>query len=124
MSNDWGLFSAVVSGWGTLSSGGSQPKKLQEVTVQVTENTKCGNYPQNEITANMMCAGADGKDSCQGDSGGPLVTKVGKRYHLVGVVSWGYGCAAANYPGVYARITKVLGWIATTTSAGNTCYPA
>ena len=114
----------MVSGWGTLSSGGSSPNKLQEVTVQVTENANCGNYPQNEITANMMCAGTEGKDSCQGDSGGPLVTKVSNRYHLVGVVSWGYGCAAANYPGVYARITKVLDWINTTISAGNTCYPA
>ena len=71
-------FLAVVSGWGTLKSGGQSPNILQEVTVQVLENTKCGDYAQSEITDNMMCASAPNKDSCQGDSGGPMVTKVVK----------------------------------------------
>ena len=78
MSNDWGLVPAVASGWGTLKSEGEQPDILQKVTVKVMENDKCGHYDPSIITANMMCAGEEGKDSCQGDSGGPLVTKVGK----------------------------------------------
>ena len=71
------LVPAVVTGWGRLESGGSQPDILQEVTVQVLENSNCGNYPQWMITDNMLCAGVEGKDSCQGDSGGPMVTEVG-----------------------------------------------
>ena len=72
------MVSAVVSGWGTLKSGGQQPDILQKVAVKILENNKCGHYAPSEITDNMMCAGEEGKDSCQGDSGGPLVTKVGK----------------------------------------------
>lgn len=115
---------AIVSGWGTLSSGGNQPNVLQEVGVEVFANNRCGNYPRNQITDNMMCAGAPGKDSCQGDSGGPLVTEINGRYTLIGVVSWGYGCALDDYPGVYARMTRVLPWITATTSSGDTCYPS
>ena len=43
---------------------------------------------------------------------GPLVTMGGEdSYSLVGVVSWGRGCADPLYPGVYARVTGDLAWI-------------
>ena len=66
----------------------------------------------------MLCAGFSdgGKDSCQGDSGGPIVRPItlndGTIEHThVGVVSWGYGCADATYPGVYARTSSGSSWI-------------
>ena len=61
----------------------------------------------------MICAGEDNgdKDACQGDSGGPLVVD-GK---LAGVVSWGIGCAEAQYPGVYANIATLSDFISTKT---------
>merc|ERR1712157_655206 len=66
----------------------------------------------------MLCAGfQEGqKDSCQGDSGGPLVRRKTNDDGTftdvhVGVVSWGYGCARANNPGVYARTSKRIDWI-------------
>uniref|UniRef100_A0A4W5PAV1 Zgc:100868 n=1 Tax=Hucho hucho TaxID=62062 RepID=A0A4W5PAV1_9TELE len=103
-----------VTGWGTTSSGGSLPPILQEVDVPIVGNRQCNcNYGVGSITDNVICAGlsAGGKDSCQGDSGGPIVSKQGTRWIQSGVVSFGKGCAQANFPGVYARVSQYQTWI-------------
>jgi len=104
----------LVSGWGTLSSGGRSPTNLMQVTVPLVEFSKCAR--QNGMSSSwrkVLCAGYDagGKDSCQGDSGGPLIGKVNGKYTLAGVVSWGYGCAKAGYPGVYTHVSHYIDWI-------------
>ncbi|KAJ9597894.1 hypothetical protein L9F63_011260 [Diploptera punctata] len=97
---------AVVTGWGTTSSGGVLPDQLQVVSVPIVDRSKCNeSYASYGITDNMICAGTDegGKDSCQGDSGGPLVV-AGK---LAGIVSWGVGCGSPGYPGVYSNVATL-----------------
>jgi secreted trypsin-like serine protease len=100
-------------GWGRTEEDGKGAKILQEATMTYVDPSTClkrfgGHY----IDETMLCAFEKGKDSCQGDSGGPLVAMSPSTGDvvLVGVVSWGVGCASA-YPGVYARVTKVTDWI-------------
>jgi secreted trypsin-like serine protease len=71
-----------------------------QVSVPITNNQGC----LDKITAptKQICAGYDegGKDSCQGDSGGPLVVDNGEGiFELVGLVSFGVGCADYMKPG-------------------------
>ncbi|XP_044068699.1 trypsin-3 [Siniperca chuatsi] len=101
-----------VSGWGyTSPSGGQIPSTLRTVKLPIVSTEKCNSSESfgGLITENMVCAGysAGGMDACQGDSGGPLVCE-GRVY---GVVSWGRGCADAQFPGVYTAVSKYRRWI-------------
>jgi len=104
----------TVSGWGALKENGGSPTVLHHAKVPGVTNAVCQkDYGQIKISPEMMCAGLDkgGIDSCQGDSGGPLTFEENGKTDLVGVVSFGIGCARSTHYGVYARITSVLPWI-------------
>ena len=47
----------------------------------------------------------------QADSGGPLMILENHRYQLLGIVSFGRGCADPQFPGVYARVSELMDWI-------------
>ena len=111
----------TIAGWGDTvaqpvsgSVGAVASSVLLEAQVPVVPQSQCAGY----TTSNMICAGyaAGGVDTCQGDSGGPAFVSSGGSATLVGVVSFGYGCAQPGYPGVYARVSTLRNWIASTMS--------
>jgi secreted trypsin-like serine protease len=107
-----------VSGWGATAEAGFGADDLFAVEVPVVSNAEC-NKPESyngRVSENMFCAGQreGGKDSCQGDSGGPVVSPISGTNQLVGVVSFGDGCARRLKYGVYTRVSAISQWIADT----------
>ncbi|KAJ2938810.1 hypothetical protein O0L34_g18432 [Tuta absoluta] len=103
---------AIVSGWGKLKEGGTSASYLQSTTIPTIAMKLCkrSGLDRKAIDpTSMFCAGSftqPSPDACQGDSGGPLVFDG----VLIGVVSWGLGCARGNFPGVYTRLANPVVW--------------
>jgi len=105
---------ATVSGWGTTTEGAQTlPDQLQSVQLPIVALTQANTAYNMTLTEDQLAAGvaAGGKDSCQGDSGGPLVVMNGGEAQLAGIVSWGEGCARANTPGLYGRVSSFAKWM-------------
>lgn len=125
----WGNTKQVIPdlGFSNLQQNRNHPRVLQAARVPLVNQTDCnaGNRYQGLVTDQMFCAGfmAGGVDSCQGDSGGPLVIlrhnkkTNDERFVLAGITSWGVGCAAPDFPGVYTKVANFDGWIHNTISA-------
>lgn len=112
----------TVAGWGVLDENGySSPNILQILTVPYVDQKSCEEQFQSiqlesspYLDSSMFCAGykEGGQDACQGDSGGPIYYKDAtlNKFVLVGVVSWGYGCARKDLSGVYGNIASEYNW--------------
>ena len=107
-------------------TGGPSPDNLMFVQVPAISNVRCNRAYVGLIDSSMVCAGfpgVGGRDSCQGDSGGPFVCNENGTAVVAGIVSWGFGCALADFPGVYARNTAALGWIKSNMGCGSSFTP-
>jgi len=107
---------ATVSGFGLLKERGtSVSASLQHVKLDIVKLDDCIEAYKDTsaiVDEQNFCAARARKDACTGDSGGPMVKQGSdKKFYLIGVVSFGKGCARKNYPGVYARVDKFIEWI-------------
>jgi len=105
--------SVTILGWGDLKENGSGSDDLMKVSIPIVSDISChATYPD-EIDDGMFCAGTEygGKDSCQGDSGGPAILWTDNQWKLLGLVSWGIGCARPGNYGVYTRIPHFFSFI-------------
>ncbi|XP_073829374.1 trypsin-1-like [Musca autumnalis] len=103
----------IVSGWG-LTEKGTYATKLRSVEVPIVGRSTCSRHYGTDILLNgMLCAGYmyGERDSCSADSGGPLVCND----KLVGIVSFGVGCAMPGFPGVYTEVAHYIDWISNKT---------
>jgi trypsin len=103
-----------ISGWGATAEGGNVVDSLRMAHVKYIDHRTCNaaDAYAGSITSAMMCAGFEegAIDTCQGDSGGPLVLRADMSM-LVGVVSFGDGCARPHKYGVYTRVSSYRDWI-------------
>lgn len=107
---------AIISGWGSTTATGAASEVLQSATIQVLggpADSVCGKYGLSYSSTRSICGGMPNGviDTCQGDSGSGLVVTLGSNPTLAGVTSAGEGCAQADYPGIYTRVTTYLPWI-------------
>jgi secreted trypsin-like serine protease len=124
---------ATIAGWGGRTGYAPNegptsdfPDILNKVDLRLMTNAQCreelgkslGISADNvSVTDVMICAAIPegGRGACQGDSGGPLIVNTSSGVKQVGIVSWGFGCAASGYPGVYTRVSEFKDWISTIT---------
>uniref|UniRef100_A0A6I8QLR8 Acrosin n=1 Tax=Xenopus tropicalis TaxID=8364 RepID=A0A6I8QLR8_XENTR len=105
-----------VAGWGVLEEKAAADI-LQEAGVFFINKELCNSkeWYNGKVYPYNLCAGhKEGKiDSCQGDSGGPLMCKrkTSNDYIVVGVTSWGIGCARKQRPGIYISTQYFNEWI-------------
>jgi secreted trypsin-like serine protease len=132
----------IAIGWGVLSTGSKVTSNiLEQVTLQVISKTAV-NCQKSVYNANVQfCAGVQGGgkgilkneifiergnslffvDTCQGDSGGPLMMFSNGHWELVGITSYGIGCALAAYPGIYTRVSSYKDWTSCFLSNNTSC---
>ncbi|HEY7595468.1 MAG TPA: trypsin-like serine protease, partial [Actinophytocola sp.] len=111
---DSGTF--TVAGWGAAVEGGGQQRYLLKAQVPFVTDAQCGQAYSELVPNEEICAGNwddGGVDTCQGDSGGPMFRRdSANNWIQVGIVSWGYGCARPENPGVYSQVSTFASAIA------------
>lgn len=111
---------AVIAGYGRMGMTGGVSKYLHSAEIRVMDILTESQYnPIHKFPGNILAGDYedplnpnDNQDSCQGDSGGPLYARNQQgQLQLIGLTSWGNGCALDHFPGFYTNVFAYLAWI-------------
>ncbi|XP_050668050.1 serine protease snake-like isoform X2 [Leptidea sinapis] len=123
---------SALTGWGVTEyrhnkAIGTISAELQAAVVDIIDSDLCDRLLRPScnrhwcgLESHQICAGklAGGVDACKGDSGGPLQVEIplpiasqGSMHYIIGITSFGIGCARPNKPGVYTRVSSFVDWI-------------
>lgn len=112
--------SAIASGFGRTSAGGSSSSVPLQVRIQLVSRNVCRgawNYFA-PYSPNFICVAPSLSSTvCNGDSGGPLFIEVGGVRKIAGVTSFGSRECGANFS-VFTRVSSFLGWISSISGVG------
>jgi secreted trypsin-like serine protease len=112
------LYEGRLAASATLRTGALASQlsdRLRQATVRTIAPAACAErLGLGQAGADRICAGAGRDETCVGDSGGPLVAEQGGTDRVVGLVSFGSGCAGDLPVTVYTRVSAYAGWIADT----------
>ena len=110
----------IITGFGATYEGSKIPNyhmKVSEIPIQ--EPDLCEElYGEDKFNSRIEhCAGdlLGMTDTCQGDSGGPMAVKTRDGLVVTGITSSGIGCARADKPGTYTKVSAFIDWITRTT---------
>nr|CAD7424305.1 unnamed protein product [Timema monikensis] len=105
---------ATMTGWGftRFLERDELSMTLQEVSGPILNHKKCLDlHGLADNVVDIICTDIKGGGVCQGDSGGPLILDG----ILVGVTSWGKGCAYPGFPAVFTKVSAFGRWVASVT---------
>lgn len=118
---------AFIAGFGSTIEDGERSKIIQQLQIPILATHVCrDNFKKandlvdsKQFGDSVLCAGYlnGGRDACQGDSGGPLMKSItinsSVKFYLIGIISYGEGCARKDLPGVYTFTVPFVQWVNT-----------
>ena len=104
----------MVAGWGNtvrqdteLSQPDRYPNRMRRASPPIVSDREGEKaYKRDYVSSLMVSAGRPGVDTCQGDSGGPMWVNTDAGRRQIGITSFGNGCGARGFPGVYAEVNS------------------